>query len=46
MKQICIWSVFYKHGWIIAKLGMQVSMGYDIIENENKVTEKSKIPKK
>jgi hypothetical protein len=37
MKQVCILSSFWKHGWILLKLGMQVSIGYVIMENENRV---------
>jgi hypothetical protein len=33
---ICICSGFYKHVWIILKFGMQVCIGYVIIENENR----------
>ena len=36
-KQVCICSAFWKHGWILLKFGMQVSIGYGIIENENRV---------
>jgi hypothetical protein len=43
-KQVCIWSAFWKHRWILLKPGMQVSIGYGIIENKNRVTGKSKIP--
>ncbi len=42
-KQVYIWSAFWKHGWILLKPGVQVSIGYCIIENENRVTEKSKM---
>jgi hypothetical protein len=35
MKLVCIWSAFWKHGWILLKLGVQVSIEYGIIENEN-----------
>jgi hypothetical protein len=35
---------FYKHGWILLKPGVQVSIGHCIIENENRVTGISKIP--
>jgi hypothetical protein len=35
-----------KHGGILFKIGMQVSMGYGIIGNANKVTGKSKNKKK
>jgi hypothetical protein len=38
MKQIFILSAFWKHGRIILKFGMQVSIGYGIIKNENRVT--------
>jgi hypothetical protein len=44
MNQVYIWSAFWKHGWIIWKPGVQVSIGHCIIENENKVTGRSKIP--
>jgi hypothetical protein len=45
MKTMHIWicSGFYKHGWIPLKFGMPVSIVYDIIENENRVTGRSKI---
>jgi hypothetical protein len=43
MKQVCILSAFWKHGWIHLKLGMQVSIEKSMIENENRV---KKIPKK
>jgi hypothetical protein len=43
-KQVCIWSAFWKHGWILLKRGMQVSIGHCIIENENRVIGRSKIP--
>ncbi len=43
-KQVCIWSAFWKHGWILLKPGVPVSVGHCIIENENKVTGRSKIP--
>jgi hypothetical protein len=26
-KQVCIWSTFWKHGWILLKPGVQVSIG-------------------
>jgi hypothetical protein len=26
-KQVCIWSAFWKHGWILLKPGVQVSIG-------------------
>jgi hypothetical protein len=32
----------WKHGWILLKVGVQVSIGYGIIENENRVTGNSK----
>ncbi len=34
-----------KHGWILLKLDVQVSMGYGIKENENRVSGKSIIQK-
>ncbi len=40
---ICICSGFYKHGQILSKFVMQVSIGYVIIEDENRV-KKLKIP--
>jgi hypothetical protein len=43
-QMICVWSVFCKHGLILLILAMQVNVGYVIIENENRVTGKSKIP--
>jgi hypothetical protein len=36
-KQICIWSAFWKHGWILLKLGVHVSIEKGMIENENSV---------
>jgi hypothetical protein len=27
MKPVCIWSEFWKHGWILLKPGVQVSIG-------------------
>jgi hypothetical protein len=42
---ICICSGFYKHGRILSKFGMQVSIGYVIMENENRV-KNPKIPPK
>jgi hypothetical protein len=42
--QVCIWSAFWKHGWILLKPGVQASIGHCIIENENRVTGISKIP--
>jgi hypothetical protein len=44
MKQVYIWSAFWKHGWILLKPGVQVSIGHGIIENKNRVTGRSKIP--
>ncbi len=44
-KLVCIWPAFWKHGWIILKPGVQLSIGHCIIEKENKVTGRSKIPK-
>jgi hypothetical protein len=41
-----ICSGFYKHGQILSKFGMQVSIGYVIIENENRVTKIKKFPPK
>jgi hypothetical protein len=38
---ICICSGFYKHGWILLKPGVQVSIGHYIIDNENRVTGRS-----
>ncbi len=38
---ICIWSAFWKHGWILLKLGMQVSIEKGMIENK-KMVKKSK----
>jgi hypothetical protein len=35
---------YCKHGQILLKFGIEVSIGYGIIENENRVTGKSKIP--
>jgi hypothetical protein len=43
-KQVCVWSAFWKHGWILFKPGVQVSIGHCIIENENRVTGRLKIP--
>ncbi len=40
-KQVCIWSAFWKLGWILLKPGVQVSIGHCIIDNENRVTGKS-----
>jgi hypothetical protein len=37
-KQVCIWSAFSKHGWILLKPGVQVSIGHCIIENEKRIT--------
>ncbi len=34
---ICICCGFCKHGWILLKLGMQVSIGHGEIGNENGV---------
>jgi hypothetical protein len=45
-KKICIWFACCKHGWFLLKLGMQVSIRYDKIDNENRVTGKSKNPSK
>jgi hypothetical protein len=42
-KHVCIWSAFWKYGWILLKLGMQVSMEKGMIKNENRV---KKIPQK
>jgi hypothetical protein len=39
-KQVCIWSALWKHGWILLKLGMQVSIE-GMIENENRVKKSS-----
>jgi hypothetical protein len=39
-ENICICSGFCKQGWILLKFGMQVSIGYDIIENKNRFTGK------
>jgi hypothetical protein len=36
-KQICIWSAFWKHGWILLKFGVQVSIEKGMIENKNRV---------
>jgi hypothetical protein len=33
-KQICIWSAFWKHEWILLKLGVQVSIEKGMIENK------------
>jgi hypothetical protein len=44
-KHVCIWSAFWKHGWILLKPGVQISIGHCIIENENKVTGRSKSTK-
>jgi hypothetical protein len=41
---IYIWFACWKHGWILLRLGVQVSIGYNIIENENGVTGYSKNP--
>ncbi len=40
-------GLYWKHGWILLKVGVQVStcIGYGIIENENRVTGKSKMQK-
>jgi hypothetical protein len=38
----CIWSAFSKHEWILLKLGVHISIGYDTIEIENRVTGKSR----
>jgi hypothetical protein len=38
------WSACWKHGWIILKPGVQVSIGYCIMENANRVTVRSQIP--
>jgi hypothetical protein len=38
--QLALWN----HEWILLKPGVQVNIGYGIIENENRVTGKSKIP--
>jgi hypothetical protein len=35
MKTKQVWSAFWKHGWILLKLGMQVSLEKGMIENEN-----------
>jgi hypothetical protein len=43
-KQACIWSAFWKHGWILLKPGVQVSIGHCIIENENGSLEDQKSP--
>ncbi len=43
-KQVCIWSPLWKHGWILLKPGVQISIGHCIIENNIKVTGRSKIP--
>ncbi len=40
-KQICIGSALCKHLSVLFKLVMQVSIGSDIIKNENRVTGKS-----
>jgi hypothetical protein len=42
-KQVCIWSAFWKHGWILLKPGVQVSIWHCIIENENRINGRSKI---
>jgi hypothetical protein len=44
MKQVFTCSEFWKNGWILSKLRMQVSIRYGMIENENRVIGKSKIP--
>ncbi len=44
MIHICICSRFYKHGCILLKFGMQVTIGYGKLENEYRVIGKSKIP--
>jgi hypothetical protein len=37
-KQVCIWSAFWKHGWILLKLGVQVSIEKEgMIENKSRV---------
>jgi hypothetical protein len=36
IKHISFGSAFCKQGWILLKLGMHVSIGYVIIENENR----------
>ena len=33
-KQTCIWSAFWKHGWILLKPGVQVSIEHCTEENE------------
>ncbi len=43
-KHICIWFACWKHGWILLRLGVQVSIGYDIIENGKGVPGNSKNP--
>jgi hypothetical protein len=43
-KQICICFACCKHGWILLRLGVQVSIGYGIIENGNGVTGNLKNP--
>jgi hypothetical protein len=41
---IFICSIFYKNGRILFKFGTQVSTGYDIIYNGNRVTGNSNNP--
>jgi hypothetical protein len=41
-KPVCIWSAFWKHGWILLKPGVQDSIGHCIIEIEIRVTGRSK----
>jgi hypothetical protein len=42
-KQIRIWTAFWKHGYILLKLGVHDSIEKGMIENKNRV---KKIPSK
>jgi hypothetical protein len=45
-KQVCIWSAFWKHGWILLKLGKEVCIEKGMIENKSRVKKIQKSPQK